>query len=72
MDVGHDIVPQPPLVPLGRLKVDVIDVLLELRDLFRRDGRPNSASASASATHSRRQVLNFAAGPRGSLICVEA
>ncbi len=39
MDVGHDIVPQPPLVALGRREIDVVDMPLELRDLLRRDGQ---------------------------------
>ena len=62
VDVGHHVVPQLPLVARGRLEVDVVDVGLELGDLLAVIGRPSSASASASATHSRRQVLNFRAG----------
>ena len=35
-------------------------------------GRPSSASASASATHSRRQVLNFRCGLHSPLMATEA
>ena len=64
MDMGHDVMPQPPLVPLGRRKIDRIDMLPQFGDLLGATGSPSSASASARATHSRRQVLNFAAGSK--------
>ncbi len=38
-DVGHDVVADPPLVLPGHFKIDVVDVLLQLRDLLRRDGQ---------------------------------
>ena len=37
MDVGHHVVPQPPLVPFGRREIDRIDVLPQLGDLFLSD-----------------------------------
>ncbi len=37
MNVGHHVVPQPPLVPFGRREVDVVDVLLQLGDLLLAD-----------------------------------
>ena len=37
MHVGHHVVPQPPLVPFGRRKIDRIDVLLQLGDLLLAD-----------------------------------
>ena len=39
MNVGHDIVPQPPLVALGGGEVDVVDVALQFGDLLRPDGQ---------------------------------
>ena len=58
---------------VGRVEVDVVDV----RAAARRSaagviGSPSSASASASATHSRRQVLNFRCGPHSSAHLGEA
>jgi hypothetical protein len=61
-----------PLVLRGCLEVNVIDVLFQLRDLRGRDRQPSSASASASATHSRRQVPSFRCGLKTSLISAEA
>ena len=40
VDVGHDVVPQPPFVPLGSGKIDVVDMLPQLGDLLRRDWQP--------------------------------
>ena len=33
MDVGHDIVPQPPLVTGGGLEVDIVEMFFQLGDL---------------------------------------
>ena len=40
LHVGHHVVPQSALVTVGRLEVDVVDVLLELSDLLRCDRQP--------------------------------
>jgi hypothetical protein len=73
--VGHYVVPQPPLVPGGRLEVNISDAGLELVDLLLGDwvmGSPSSFSASARATHSLRHVLNFRCGLHRALISGEA
>ena len=73
VDVGHHVVPQLPLVAVGRREVDVVDVgPAARRSAACVIGRPSSASASASATHSRRQVLNFRCGLHKRLISGEA
>ena len=40
MHVGHHVVPQSPLMPLGRRKVDVVHVLLQFGDLLPADRQP--------------------------------
>ena len=39
-DVRHDVVPLLPLVLLGALVIDVVDVRLEIVHLLLRDGKP--------------------------------
>ena len=71
--VGHHVVPQLALVLGGRVEVDVVDVGPQLGDLLVGViGSPSSASASASATHSRRHVLNFRCGLHSAAISREA
>ena len=72
VDVGHHVVPQLPLVASAAAKSMSSTCRRELVDLLRRDRQAHSASASARATHSRRQVLNFRWAPHSAAISAEA
>jgi hypothetical protein len=72
MHVRHDVVPQLALVLRGFGEIDIVDVLPQLLDLARSDGHAKSASASAKATHNRRQVENLRCGPQSRDISGEA
>jgi len=72
VDVGHDVVPQTALVLFGGGEVDIVDMRLELRDLFGRDRETHFGLRFRQRHPQRRQVLNFRCGPHSSLIRLEA